>query len=97
MCSTIRHDLNEFAAVARRQGNDWWVAGINAGTAREITVKLDFLKAGNYSVTLYRDTGTDPDPMKTRVMAEPIELDTAKPLVIPVPANGGFGFKVIDK
>jgi hypothetical protein len=87
----------QFAVVARRQGNDWWIAGINAGTAREVTVKLDFLKAGNYPVTLYRDAGTDPDPMKTRVMAEPIELDTAKPLVIPVPANGGFGFKVIDK
>ena len=88
---------DEFAVVARRQGNDWWIAGINAGTAREVTVKLDFLKAGNYPVTLYRDAGTDPDPMKTRVMAEPIELDAAKPLVIPVPANGGFGFKVIGK
>ena len=39
---------DEFAIVARRKGNDWWVAGINAGTARTVHLKLDFLKPGRY-------------------------------------------------
>lgn len=38
----------EFAVLARRKGKDWWLVGINAGTPREVTVPLDFLKPATY-------------------------------------------------
>ena len=46
---------DEFAVLARRKGRDWWLAGINAGTPREVRVPLDFLKPGSYRVKLFRD------------------------------------------
>ena len=45
----------EFAVLARRKGRDWWVVGINAGTAREVSIPLDFLNLGSYTVKLYHD------------------------------------------
>jgi alpha-glucosidase len=46
---------DQFAVLARRKGRDWWLAGINAGTPREVRVPLGFLKPGSYRVKLYRD------------------------------------------
>ncbi len=45
----------DFAVLARRHGEDWWLAGINAGTPREVVIPLDFLKSGIYKTRLYRD------------------------------------------
>ncbi len=45
----------EFAVLARRKGNDWYLVGINAGTPREVVVPLDFLRPGTYRAQLYHD------------------------------------------
>ena len=45
----------EFAVLARRKGNDWWLVGINAGMPREVSIPLDFLKPGTYQAKLYHD------------------------------------------
>lgn len=45
----------EYVVLARRKGKDWWVAGINAGTPRQVSIPLDFLKAGTYQAKLYHD------------------------------------------
>lgn len=45
----------DFAVLARRRGQDWWLVGINAGTPREVSIPLDFLKAGTYKAKLYHD------------------------------------------
>ena len=45
----------EFAVLARRKGTDWWVVGINAGKAREVSIPLNFLKLGSYTAKLYHD------------------------------------------
>ncbi len=45
----------EFVVLARRKGEDWWLVGINAGTAREVSIPLDFLKPGTYHTKLYHD------------------------------------------
>lgn len=90
---------DEFAVVARRKGNDWWIAGINAGTARTVHLKLDFLKPGSYSSTLYQD---DPATLHaieatgTGIEATPLTFDAKMPLTITLAPNGGFGLRVDD-
>ena len=44
-----------YATMARRKGNDWWVAGINARVSRFAEVDLSFLDEGEYMATLYQD------------------------------------------
>lgn len=76
--------------LARRKGNDWYVAGISAVAAKTMTVPLDFLKPGSYSVDLYRDsTGS------AHVIAkQTLTVQSSTPLSIPVSTNGGFVFKI---
>jgi alpha-glucosidase len=50
----------EFVCMARRHDNKWFLAAINAGTARTVHVKLDFLKEGTYTFKLYEDAPVAP-------------------------------------
>jgi alpha-glucosidase len=78
--------------LARRKGNDWYVAGITALTASTMTVPLSFLKSGSYSVELYRDSAGTARTMTK----ETITLNPSVPLSIPVNTKGGFVFKVAN-
>jgi len=90
---------DEFAIVARRKGRDWWIAGINSGTARTVHLKLDFLKPGSYSSTLYQDdpkTTHASSVTETKIAATSVNFDTKTPLTITIAPNGGFGLKIED-
>ncbi len=76
--------------LARRKGNDWYVAGITAVAAKTMTVPLDFIKPGSYTVDLYRDSsGT-----AHAIAKQTLSIQSSTPLSIPVGANGGFVFKI---
>jgi len=51
----LQGKIGEFIVTARRKGNDWFVAGLNNSEARDIHLPLDFLAAGNYSITVCKD------------------------------------------
>ncbi|MHC4648875.1 MAG: glycoside hydrolase family 97 catalytic domain-containing protein, partial [Planctomycetota bacterium] len=78
----------KFVCLARREGGDWFVAGINAGEARELTVSLEFLKQGAYSVRLYRDGANGKE-----MAVEELSIETTEGLRIVMEANGGFGVR----
>ena len=93
----------EFAVLARRKGKDWWLAGINAGTPREVNIPLAFLKPGTYKARFYHDAPTSKttknrespvEAMRTRIALDALTVDTASPLKVFMPANGGFGVRV---
>jgi len=49
----------EFAIIARRSGNRWFIGALNGSQDRDIKIRLDFLTRGSqYEATLYYD---DPD------------------------------------
>ena len=55
--------VNEYVAIARRHGDDWYVGAINNSQARDVEIALDFLGKGDYKVTLYKDAqDTDTNP-----------------------------------
>ncbi len=47
--------VGEYIITARKKGNDWFVAGMSDWTARDLTISLDFLGAGNYKATICKD------------------------------------------
>ncbi len=44
--------VNEYVAIARRHGDDWYVGAINNSQARDVEIALDFLGKGDYKGTL---------------------------------------------
>jgi len=77
----------EFVCVARRNGPDWYLAAINASEPREIKIPLDFLKKGQYEITLYTDSEENP---LTDVGIVQKNIVSSEPLRISLLKNGGF-------
>jgi hypothetical protein len=73
------------ATLARRAGEEWWVAGVHAGPAVARTVALDFLEPGrSYVATV---VGDDMRATESTVTA-------ADRLTVPVAADGGFTIRL---
>ena len=80
----------QFAVIARRSGDTWYIAGIN-GTEQELTVDPDFSRIGTSIVleTLITDRGSAPGNGSTPGNGFNVEYSTpAAPLTLP--ARGGF-------
>lgn len=45
----------KFICLARRKANKWFIAGINAGKERTVTIPLNFITSGKYSIEIYED------------------------------------------
>jgi alpha-glucosidase len=84
----IHGRIGEYAVIARRSGEDWYIGAMNGDQPRTLCVPLDFLdKQLGYSARVYRD-----DPLlktKTKVRIEDKAVDQQTQLEIWLPANGG--------
>jgi alpha-glucosidase len=79
----------EYYCIARRKGDTWYIAGINAGEPR--TVTLDLPATASKKVTVYIDTSEDLHSLGVA------EYDvTEKPFEITMKRNGGFAFRMED-
>ena len=47
--------VGEYVVVARRKDNTWYIGGMTNEDARDITIDLSFLPAGNYDLRFYQD------------------------------------------
>jgi hypothetical protein len=71
--------------MARRKGNNWYIAGINTDEPRKLSINLDFLKEGTYEVTLYSDN------TEGKVITSKLKINTKNGLDVGMIKNGGFG------
>ena len=78
-----------FATIARRKGNDWWVAGINVNE-RTCKVKFDFLEEGKtYTAYIYKDGSCRSD-----LVFEKKQIKKGSTLSIKELSEGGFLMQV---
>jgi alpha-glucosidase len=78
----------QWVSIARRKGSSWYVGTITNSTARTVTIPLDFLQAGTYDATIYKehpDAANNPNALIKEVKT----LTAADKLVINLPAGGG--------
>ncbi|CAN5695198.1 glycoside hydrolase family 97 protein [soil metagenome] len=47
--------IGDHAVIARRKGNNWYVAGLNNWTEKTVKVAFDFIGEGNYTATIFTD------------------------------------------
>jgi alpha-glucosidase len=79
-------EIGEVAAMARRHGQDWFVAVVNGASARTLEIATTFLGTGRYASLIVRD---DPDnPAAVRV--ERGNTQAASPLTVGLRDGGGF-------
>ncbi len=79
-------DPGKFAVLARRDGDAWYVGGINAErSARKAQVPLSFLDSGRFDVTLITD-GDDPRTFDSKSM----KVGSGDVLTVEMRPYGGF-------
>lgn len=52
--------LSEHVAIARRDGDDWWIGAFTDSHERTLSIPLEFLGPGNYRAEVYQDDLTAP-------------------------------------
>jgi len=62
----IQGSMGQYAVIARRSGEDWFIGAMNAGTTRTLEVPLDFLTSER-SYLVYRYTHDPAATNRTRV------------------------------
>jgi alpha-glucosidase len=78
--------IGELSIFARRSGEMWMLAVMNAGPARTIQVPLSFLGSGPYQASLVRDSKEKADA----VVLENATMQRSQTLTIEMADGGGF-------
>lgn len=94
----LQGEMGRYIVMARRQGQDWYVAGETSWEARTIELNLDFLPEGSYSLTLFQDgqnadkAATDYKVLHQRLVAGAGKANTLK---IRMASGGGFAAMIV--
>lgn len=83
-------EIGELVLMARRSGNDWYIAGLTQKAQSGINVNLSFLKNGNYAAHIIKD---DPN-QQTNSIVEDITVTAKQYLAVKMNSNGGFIAKI---
>ncbi len=90
----IHGAIGQYAVIARRSGDDWFLGCMNAGQSRVLDVPLSFLRKGlRYTAYVYSD---DPaTPTRTHVKIERLPVDAATVLKVAMSAQGGQAVRIV--
>jgi len=88
--------VGEFAVIARRKGEEWFIGCMNSGKPRLLPVNLDFLEKGRkYTAVVYYD---DPSvKTRTHVGIRRIPVDSATILRAPLAPGGGRAIRIVPR
>lgn len=92
--------LGEYIVVARRSGNDWYLAGETNWDERTIELDSSFLPTGDYRVTLFSDginAAKDATDYVVNEMNVAISHASSEKIKLNLASGGGFVAKLIRK
>ncbi len=82
--------------VARRSGEEWYVAAITNTKARTITIPTNFLGDGKrYTVTIYNDDPTM--NTRTKVSVKTVTIKAGKNINVTLQPSGGAALHFIKR
>jgi alpha-glucosidase len=81
--------VGEYAAIARKKGNSWFVGAMTDWTPRDLTLDFSFLGAGTYQATIFKD-GINADREATDYKKEVIKISSIDKLNIHMAPGGGW-------
>lgn len=85
--------ISEYAVIARKKDDVWYVGGINNWTPRVIDVDLSFLGKGAFLAEIFKD-GINAGEIARDFKKEQIEIYSGQKLSIRMESGGGFVIKI---
>jgi len=81
--------VGEYAAIARKKGDTWFVGAMSNWTPRELTLDLSFLGAGTYEAVVFKD-GINADRDATDYKKEVVKVSSGDKVKIQLAPGGGW-------
>ena len=88
--------LGEFAAIARKKNNIWYIGVLNNWDARDIAISFSFLEKGNYEAEIFQD-GINADRDATDYKKEIVEVNALTQMNIHLANGGGWAARIVMK
>jgi alpha-glucosidase len=85
----------EYAAIARKKGNTWYVGAMTNWSPREITIDFSFLEPGEYTAEVFKD-GINADRDATDYKREKVTIKPGDKINVKM-MNGGGWAAIIEK
>lgn len=85
--------VGEYAAIARKKGETWFVGAMSNWTPRELELDFSFLGAGTYQATVFKD-GINADRDATDYKKEVIKISSGDKLKIQLAPGGGWAGRI---
>jgi alpha-glucosidase len=85
--------VGEYAAIARKKAETWFVGAMTNWSPREITLDFSFLGSGNYQATIFKD-GINADRDGTDYKKEVIRITSIDKLKIKLAPGGGWAARI---
>lgn len=86
--------VGEYCTVAKRKGNDWWIASMTNWTPRELTLSLSFLPKGKeYKMEIFQD-GANADTEATDYKKATISVTSDSKVKISMAPGGGWTARI---
>ena len=90
----IHGSIGQYAVIARRSGESWFVGCMNSGKERTLDVPLDFLESGEkYIAHIYSDDKAV--DTRTRVKIEQIKVSANTILKATMSSQGGQAIRIV--
>lgn len=81
--------MGQTAALARRKGDEWWIAVIGDWTPRTFAVPTSFLGKGNWTADIFTDS-SDADQHPTHFEHRQESIAAGTPIKVKLAPGGGF-------
>ena len=85
--------VGEYAAIARRKKDTWYIGAMSNWKPRDLTIDFSFLKDGNYEAEIFED-GINADRDATDYKKEIIKLSAGQKLKVHLSNGGGFAARI---
>ena len=89
----LENKVAEYVSVARKKGDEWYVAGMSNWNEREVTLDLSFLGNGSYKVELFTD-GINANRIASDYKKEVIDIPANRKLTVKMAQGGGFAARI---
>jgi len=89
----LHGSIGEYAVIARRHGEIWFVGAMNSGEPRTLEVSLSFLKPGqSYKASIFRDVAEA--NTRTRIAMDELQVNHQGQLSMKLGAPGGQAIRI---
>lgn len=85
--------VGEYAAIARKNGDTWFVGAMTNWTARDLPLDFSFLGDGDYQAVVFKD-GINADRDATDYKKEVIKISQDRKLNIHMAPGGGWSARI---